>query len=465
MVSREQKVIFRQHANTPSAIERKYTIFTTHLRDLDILDTYSLKPLLDGKTLAKALSTPPGPWMKDALDVVMAWQLRNPDVKDPAGAIEEVKKHGELTSALASHFLKLTIRPLFAKAKPDNVTEQGRKKTAPGLPAKLSSENSGELVVKPWKSEKDAHALALLKWVVDSSLDENSTERLWPLLVPPILTLVDDWETKHKSLGADLLHSLLRATSPSLLSRTGLGSVFEEALMPCLTYLPSLTPEPDSVAILSTAYPALFTLTRTRFPPPSPSTSTKPSSSPPTAPDDRNRSARVKALDTILRKGILHAYAHSNGQYPAITNVLFLNLATLLGELGIDCVKHLQHLLPMLSESLIQAAKARQSELLVSSLRALQAVVFNAWPRMSVHRAEVMRGLTVCWLGLEEGGVVGDFGAGVDGRAVKELMVETLRILHAAMGEKEEFVEECRLLIEADGRLAGFLGELTEKGS
>ena len=443
----------------PSAIERKYTTFTTHLRDLDILDTHTLKPLLDGKTLAKALSTPPGPWMKDALDVVMAWQLRNPDVKDPAGAIEEVKKHGELTSALASHFLKLTIRPLFAKAKPDNVTDQGRKKTAASLPAKLTSENSDERIMKPWKSEKDTYALALLKWVVDSSLDENSTELLWPLLVPPILTLVDDWEAKHKRLGADLLHSLLRVTSPSLLSRTGLGSVFEEALMPCLTYLPSLTPEPDSVAILSTAYPALFTLTRTRFPsPPSPAST---SSSSPSTTTDPNRHARVKALDTILRKGILHAYAHGNGQHPAITNVLFLNLASLLKDLGIDSVKHLQHVLPMLSESLVQAAKIQQIDLITSTLRALQAVIFNAWPRLLEHRVEVMKGLTVSWLVFEEGGVGNDANDG----DVKELMVETVRVLHAAMGKKESFVDECRLLVGADGRLAGLLECVTESES
>ena len=74
---------------------------------------------------------------------------------------------------------------------------------------------------------------------------------------------------------------------------------------------------------------------------------------------------------------------------------------------------------------------------------------------------EIMKGATIPWLILVESGKdgVGEFVE------VKECMVETVRVLHAAMGEKEEFVEECRLLIEADGRLAGFLGELTEKGS
>jgi tRNA nucleotidyltransferase (CCA-adding enzyme) len=425
---------------TNPAIERKYTTFVTHLRDLDILDTYTLKPLLDGKALAKALATPPGPWMKDALDVVMAWQLRNPHVKDPSEAIEEVKKHGELTSALASHFLKLTIRPLFVKAKPDNVTEQGRKKEKSALPAKMTSENSDERITKPWKSEKDKFALALLKWIVNS-LEEKSTEQVWPLLVPPILTLVDDWETQYKQLGAELLHSLLRATSPTLLSRTGLGSVFEDALMPCLTYLPSLTPEPDSVAILAATYPALFTLIKTRFP-----TTTS------TPPKDPIRLNRIKSLDTILRKGILHAYAHS-GQYPGITRILFLNLTPLLNDLGIDSVKHLQYILPMLSESLTQAAKARQTDLLMAALQALQAVIFNGWPRMEEHRVEIMKGVTIAWLILVE--------SGKDDVGVKECMVETVRVLHAAMGEKESFVGECRLWLEADEKLVGLLGWAT----
>jgi tRNA nucleotidyltransferase (CCA-adding enzyme) len=427
-------------ANKLLAIERKYTTFTTHLRDLDILDAYTLKPLLGGNALAKALATPPGPWMKDALEVVMAWQLRNPHVKDPNEAIEEVKKHGELTSALASHFLKLTIRPLFIKAKPNNVTEQGRRRDKPQLPAKMTTENSDERVTKPWKSEKDSFSLALLKWIVNS-LEEKSTERLWPLLVPPILALVDDWETKHKQLGAELLHSLLRATSPNLLSRTGLGSVFEEALLPCLTYLPSLTPEPDSVAILAATYPALFTLTNSRFPP--------------TSPQDPNRPNRVKSLDTILRKGILHAYAHC-GQYPDISRVLFRNLATLLNDLGIDSVKHLQYVLPMLSEALTQAAKASQAELLVATLRALQAVIFNAWPRIGERKVEVLKGLTIAWLNLEEEKVKTGTGK------AKEEMIETVKVLREALGGKDEFVRDCGQLMEADERLAGLLGWVKE---
>ncbi|KAI7067298.1 hypothetical protein KC352_g42942, partial [Hortaea werneckii] len=80
------------HPESTEAIERNYTSFLQHLQTISVLDAYSLKPLLDGKALAKALNTPPGPWMKDALDVVMAYQLRNPDTTDTDAAIEAVKQ-------------------------------------------------------------------------------------------------------------------------------------------------------------------------------------------------------------------------------------------------------------------------------------------------------------------------------------------------------------------------------------
>lgn len=49
-----------------------------------------LKPIAGGKQITKSLSAKDGPWLKSALDMVMAWQLRHPDEKDPQGAIDEV---------------------------------------------------------------------------------------------------------------------------------------------------------------------------------------------------------------------------------------------------------------------------------------------------------------------------------------------------------------------------------------
>ncbi|KAJ6787316.1 hypothetical protein PWT90_09131 [Aphanocladium album] len=66
--------------------------FLDHLVELDVMDAPQLKRLLDGRELAKALGVKPGRWTGQALDVCVAWQLRNPDKTDPAPAIAEVQK-------------------------------------------------------------------------------------------------------------------------------------------------------------------------------------------------------------------------------------------------------------------------------------------------------------------------------------------------------------------------------------
>ncbi|CAK7239515.1 MAG: CCA tRNA nucleotidyltransferase, mitochondrial [Sporothrix thermara] len=71
---------------------RDWQMFLDHLEALDVMDAPHIKRLLDGKQVAAALGIKPGRWMTAAMDMCMAWQLRNPDETDPAGAIEEVRQ-------------------------------------------------------------------------------------------------------------------------------------------------------------------------------------------------------------------------------------------------------------------------------------------------------------------------------------------------------------------------------------
>ena len=60
---------------------------------MGVMDAASLKSIIDGTQLRNALGgVKPGVWMKPALDVCMEWQLRNPGVTDPEGAVDEVRK-------------------------------------------------------------------------------------------------------------------------------------------------------------------------------------------------------------------------------------------------------------------------------------------------------------------------------------------------------------------------------------
>lgn len=400
-----------------------------------------MKPLLDGKALAKALSASPGPWMRDALDVVMAWQLRNPGKTSTEEALEEVKNtrmHGELTASLITHFLRLTIRPLFAKTQPRTVTAQGRKVTTIVLPPKSGLGESDE-TTKPWKG-RESHALDLLRWCL-RNLDEKTIEQNWPWVVPPVLSIVDDFDIKFKAEGCRLLKLLLDQTSPILLTRTGLGEVFQEAILPCLSYLPTLTPEEESVALLSAAYPALLSLSRAM------SDKTEKKGTKQLTPGEFPR--HIKLLDTMIRKGVLAAYTNCP-ENVKITEVLLNNLCDINKELGIESVRHLKYVLPVLSEVLGHPFGQLYPPTLLAATRALQSVILNGWPRMTHNKGEVLKGLTLCWIHIHD-----EHSKEIDD--LRNELRRTVMMLRDAVGKEDDIRADFAELIDADRRLEGLL--------
>ncbi|RYO80950.1 hypothetical protein DL766_000291 [Monosporascus sp. MC13-8B] len=85
----------KSHAVNNEEFLRGWYAFLDHLQELDVMEAPSLKRLIDGTQLARALGVKPGKWMAQALEVCVAWQLRNPEATDPAGAVEEVRSKGD----------------------------------------------------------------------------------------------------------------------------------------------------------------------------------------------------------------------------------------------------------------------------------------------------------------------------------------------------------------------------------
>lgn len=84
------KLTYAEHYADHPELLKHYATWLSTLKDLDLLETYQLKPLVTGDKLAKALEEKPGKWMSKALEMVIAWQLRNPDETNPDAAISEV---------------------------------------------------------------------------------------------------------------------------------------------------------------------------------------------------------------------------------------------------------------------------------------------------------------------------------------------------------------------------------------
>lgn len=113
----------------------------------------------------------------------------------------------------------------------------------------------------------------------------------------------------------------LNKTSHRMLESTGMRNIIENAIFPTLMFLPNLTPEADSVALLRPAYKALLLLART-------------------IPENQQIKAR-QALDKILRQGIVVGYHHAP-QSPRVVEVLMEFAATTVQHLGLFAIKHLQ---------------------------------------------------------------------------------------------------------------------------
>lgn len=221
---------------------------------------------------------------------------------------------------ILTRLLEERIKPLFSKTKSPAITQQGRKAINP-LPIATTAHSDLDGETKPWKY-RNAYIVTVFQWAL-KHLDESSVQANWPLIIPPLLALMDDSSSKYKVKGCNFLAIFLQKCPSPLLERTGLGEILEDAVMPCLLSLPSLTEEAESLQMLTAAYPALISLAFVRFP------------------GEEHKAARIKALDKILRTGILKGYAHA-GEHVKVAELLVNEMTVLANELGVGFVKHLK---------------------------------------------------------------------------------------------------------------------------
>ncbi|KAL9124286.1 MAG: hypothetical protein Q9217_006372 [Psora testacea] len=336
-------------------------------------------------------------------------------------------KGAELADLLAQ-LLRERIKPAFAKTKNSKLTQQGRKAIDPLQNSAVMIDEGPDS--KPWKY-CDVYIPTVLRWILDSLrfVDPKFVENYWPLIIPPMLALIDDSCIRYKAAGCFNLSVFLQACPSTVLERTGIGEVFENAIIPCLMYLPTLTDEADSILLLDQAYRALIKLACVRFT------------------ENGQRTQKVKALDNIMRYGVLKGYAHA-GEHAKIATILVKQIIEMTKEMGIDFVKHLKHVLAILSAIMANPFGTAYPPLLAISVKALQNIITTVWPRVEYHRGEILKALTVCWLRIEDDGN--------DSTVLEEIrrdIEDTTQMLTALLSRSLDVADECHLLVESDCRL------------
>ncbi|KAG8847294.1 hypothetical protein FRB96_001628 [Tulasnella sp. 330] len=74
-----------------------------------------------------------------------------------------------------------------------------------------------------------------LKWCI-SNLERGDYELLWPSLIPPLMTILDDHDLKFRITAIEILQELIRRVDRTLLKRTGIESLFAASLSISITY-------------------------------------------------------------------------------------------------------------------------------------------------------------------------------------------------------------------------------------
>ncbi|KAK1755942.1 hypothetical protein QBC47DRAFT_299815 [Echria macrotheca] len=268
---------------------------------------------------------------------------------------------------------------------------------------------------KPWKFT-DVRAIPFLAWAVREA-DKTTVEKNWRLILPALLTLVDDNSTPFRRRGLVILETFLDKIPSETLESGGLSQVIESAITPTLNFLPSLTPADESVELLGPAFAALRRL-----------------ASKTTGGD------KTKLLDRCMREGVLHGFVHAR-EHPSIVALLCRQMGAIVAEMGFHAVKHLKDMVPLLVGILTDPFSP--AAVLDPAIDALQAVLRTCWPRMSDWGEEILQAVIACWL-----------NHGEDEVGVKEGLVRCVGMLHATLGPDWSGV------VKQEPQLAGLFSQI-----
>lgn len=195
--------------------------------------------------------------------------------------------------------------------------------------------------------------------------------------------------------------------------------MFEEAVIPCLLSLPTITPEEESLQMLKAAYPTLLMTLQVGYTGaadvenaqiPRTATSSR------TDPQKIDRSVYIQKISAIVRANIISSFHHissstpaaatssttpstiSSFPYPRLSAYLLTDLSIYIGELGIHTSKYLQDIIPVLYITLTNPFGTAHPPLLEAAILAARSTILNAYPRIWRFRGELLSGLCTCWL-------------------------------------------------------------------
>ncbi|EKM59557.1 uncharacterized protein PHACADRAFT_181556 [Phanerochaete carnosa HHB-10118-sp] len=269
----------------------------------------------------------------------------------------------------------------------------------------------------------------VLDWCV-KHLKPAALEKLWHLVVPPVMTLLDDYEFKYKLLSLPIVDHLLDSAPGELLRRTGINELLITSFKTALTFLRA----PETPQLIRSV---IFTWLKL----------TERSTSPATA-------NRFEQLWALLGEGIIETVWLYGFNDADTIQASVEALPDVVRALGIGAARYLKALISQLVLALIPAPEnSAPIAFQISSVRALDVLVAECAPRMHKWKGTILDGVCRCWASLVESGA-----DNTDVRELKMALRETCGTLAAACPSVATSLdallqEEFRRLLEMDEQI------------
>ncbi|KAF8963411.1 hypothetical protein BDZ97DRAFT_1919843 [Flammula alnicola] len=329
---------------------------------------------------------------------------------------------------LVTHVLTHNLKPIFkSNPHPRLHAETGRKLArAAGGPMAMQDYYDGQT----WKQYLGVGKVVL--WCVRYA-EEEAYENTWHLVIPPVMTLLDDYEARFKLQGVLVVQEMLRHVPRDLLKRTGVSGLLRQSLRTCLSHLQS----PETPELLKHAISASISLTLL-------TTSVAPGSKP--------SSDRFDELSSLLGEGIISGIWLYAEEKPGVVNATFDALPPLLRALDIGSVRFLKALIPQLAHTLIPRPLVEpERKLQLSALRVIETLVEVCSPRINSWKETILDAIGRCWVDLIDR-ERSDGNASFDELQMKAKVKKQLQAICVKLAEVCPSVvqEEFPRLLEAD---------------
>ncbi|KAG0147348.1 hypothetical protein CROQUDRAFT_656276 [Cronartium quercuum f. sp. fusiforme G11] len=235
---------------------------------------------------------------------------------------------------VASFILAEHVKPLFGSVTPSVNTETGRRVEREHAQLFGPSASVGDDRLELWK-QRDRGFHNVISLLLARLQQPVEFEAVWPLIVPPTITLLEQSVPIHRLRGLQISKVLIQHAPPSLICRTGIDALLQKAFTTSFTFLHL----PETLHILRSSFEANIFLIECQW----------------TASDRllKAQADRYERLNTLLEDCLFNLLAFGKtdrDERVGVDDFVLLKLDQFIDLLGLALARHYRVIMPYLCD-------------------------------------------------------------------------------------------------------------------